>query len=333
MKLRTYSQLPPEIQERLVNANVYFSPNYSSFVETCGETLYYLCDGERIQSIRFRQKLLFRWAIFSSEPYEIKSPTKPLDQYLDEVVQTLEQELKVQWVSSTAGGLFSDSPHGCRRIPFGSHVIDLTQDEETLWSRVHSKHRNVIRKSEKEAVEIKSGGIELLDDYLVLDEATWKRSGQAGSGRAYYARQLETMGECIRVYLAYWKDIPQAGAIFHVNSAMCYYMYGASADAPVTGAANLLQWTAIRDMKAAGVRRFSFVGCRIDEDENSKYHGIQRFKERFGGTLERGWLFRKTCKPIYYKLYCLAVQIRTRSKEKYRDGIDQEIHKWMDVQK
>lgn len=329
----TYHQLPLSVQARLNGANVYFSASYAAFVERCGEVLYFFTDDQRIMPIRFRRKMCFCWAVLASEPYLLRETEKPLDRYLDDAVRAMKQQLGVQWLTSTAGGLFADTPHHCLRIPFGSHVIDLNQTEEELWGKIHSKHRNVIRKSEKENVEIRSGGMELLDDYLLLDEATWKRSHVAGSGREYYARQLETMGENIRVYVAYWNGEPQAGAIFHVNRAMCYYMYGASADAPVTGAANLLQWTAIRDMKAVGVQRFSFVGCRIDEDENSKYHGIQRFKERFGGTLETGYLFRVVCKPLFYRLFTLAVQLRSRSKEKYQDAIDQEIHKWRDIQK
>ena len=86
-------------------------------------------------------------------------------------------------------------------------------------------------------------------------------------------------------------------------------------------------------MKAAGVKKFSFVGCRINEDENSKYHGIQRFKERFGGTLEQGYLFRTVCSPFHYRLFGLAVQIRTRSWKPYRDAIDEELPKWQSIQK
>ena len=334
IKHATYSTLPEEIKCKLTEANVFFSGSYSDFVASCGETLYFLYDEERVIPVRYRRKLCFRWAVLSSEPFCLgETADKPLEQYLDEVMAYLKRELGVQWASSTASGFFADTPSHCKRIPFGSHVIDLTEEEDALWSHVHSKHRNVIRKAEKEGAEVRSGGMELLEDYLLLDRATWARSHGSSSGRAYYARQIEAMGPDIRVYMTYWNGVPQAGAIFYVSPAMCYYMYGASADSPLTGAANLLQWTAIRDMKAAGVRKFSFVGCRIGEDENSKYHGIQRFKERFGGTLETGYLFRAECKPFYYRLFCLALQLRTRSREPYRDAIDQELPKWTDIQK
>ncbi len=41
--------------------------------------------------------------------------------------------------------------------PYGTYIIDLTQPEETLWSNLHSKHRNVVRNAMKKGVEIRSG--------------------------------------------------------------------------------------------------------------------------------------------------------------------------------
>lgn len=319
---------------RLKNGNVFLSREYGDFVESEGETLYIVLDEERCMPVRFRKKAIFRWAVLESEPFcYTDAPQKPLDAFLDASLDCLKRELHIQWAHSTAAGLFSDTPHHCQRIPFGSHVLDLEQSEETLWAGVHSKHRNVIRRAERDGVEVRSGGEELLDDYLKIDAETWKRSGQAGAGSHYYTQRLKTLGEHAKVYVAYLDGVPQAGAFYYVNGAMCYYMYGASSDHPSLGAANLLQWKAILQMKAQGVKRFSFVGCRINEDENSKYHGIQRFKERFGGKLELGYMFRATIRPLSYRLYCRALQLRLRLKEPYQDPIAQELHKWTNVQK
>ena len=132
--------------------------------------------------------------------------------------------------------------------------------------------------------------------------------------------------------MAYLDGEPQSGAFFYFNKQMCYYMYGANKNNPHNGSGNLLQWKAILDMKAAGVKRYSFVGCRINEDENSKYHGIQRFKERFGGELIQGFMFKMDFNPFMRKLFNLVVSLRSFvSSHKYvpfKDVIDQEIHKW-----
>lgn len=328
------SDCDASMEQRLKNGNVFFTREYGDFVGNEGESLYIVVDEERCVPVRFRKKAIFRWAVLESEPLCFTEfPKKPLDTFLDEVMECLQKQLKVHWVHSTAAGLFPDTPQHCQRIPFGSHVIDLRQNEETLWACVHSKHRNVIRRAEREGIEIRCGGVELLDDYLQMDEETWKRSGQSGAGKHYYAQRLKALGEHAKLYVAFLNGIPQAGALYYANPAMCYYMYGASSDHSSLGAANLLQWTAVLQMKEQGVEKFSFVGCRINEDETSKYHGIQRFKERFGGKLEQGYLFRFMANPWMFHLYCRAVQLRLHLKGPYQDAIAQELHKWKDVQK
>ena len=75
--------------------------------------------------------------------------------------------------------------------------------------------------------------------------------------------------------------------------------------------------------------RFLLGWYRINEDEDSKYHGIQRFKERFGGELIRGYMFKTILIPWKYKLFHLAYNIK--NKQKLTDVIEQEIHKWQDI--
>ena len=89
---------------------------------------------------------------------------------------------------------------------------------------------------------------------------------------------------------------------------------------------NYLHWRAIRDFKQEGVKKYSFVGCRINEDIDSKCHGIQRFKERFGGTLFVGYMFKVILKPFKYKLFRLLQRIKNGRWVK--DVVDQEIEKW-----
>ena len=222
--------------------------------------------------------------------------------------------------------------HGCKRIPFGSHIVGLTLSEDELWRGVHSKHRNVIRSAIKKGITIKTGHLDLIRDYVLMEKDTSKRTGRHASGTEYYTDQIGLMPNVSVVYIAYYGDIPQAGGIFYYNDVRCYYMYGAMARNAVNGAANLLIWRAMLDMKAAGVKEFSFVGCRINEDVDSKYHGIQRFKERFGGVLRQGFLFRYERWPYLYRLFCRAMQIRMQLEKPYSDPIDEEIHKWTDIQ-
>ena len=53
---------------------------------------------------------------------------------------------RLDW-SDRGSSTFKAAPCGAEAIPFGSHIVTLDNTEENLWSAVHSKHRNVIRKA------------------------------------------------------------------------------------------------------------------------------------------------------------------------------------------
>lgn len=332
--VNTVYDIDENIRSNLNNYNMFFSSEYANYIMSLGDVFLYVYNGFWIIPVRIRKKFFFSFGVFESEPIRRKEGgNNDYSQFLDDVVTTLKMKYCLQWIHNTAASFFSYTPNNnSKRIPFGSHVVDLTQDAESMWKQVHLKHKNVIRKSEKEAVIVKSGREELLEDFMTLERATWKRSGSSGSGEGYYAKQISTMPCFTKIYVDYKDNVPQAGALIYFNTEMAYYMYGVTKDSPMTGAANLLLWRAMEDMKSSGVKNFSFVGCRVGEDENSKYHGIQRFKERFGGVLIQGWLFRVEISPFFYKLFTVALNLRSGKLGRHKDAIDEEIGKWKDLQ-
>ena len=173
-------------------------------------------------------------------------------------------------------------------------------------------------------------GEALLAEYMSMDAETWARSKKSSSGEAFYKTKLTTLPQNARIFIAYKDDVPQSGALIYYDRLCGYYMFGANKNAPYSGAGNLLQWEIMLWLKANGVKKYSFVGCRINEDENSKYHNIQRFKERFGGKLIQGYMFKCVCNKFMYSLFLLALKVRGASMG---DAIDQEIGKWPDLNK
>lgn len=230
MEIIEYLNIPDNIKEIIKRANVFFQPVFAEYIHLQGEMLYLAYDDERIVPIRHRKNAFFNFGVFPSEPFQYVDCAKRKEcVFLDEVVKITSKKLHVQWINSTAACFFYDTPREkCKRIPFGSHVIDLSKSEEDLWKEVHSKHRNVIRKAEKESVIIKKGRIELLNDYVLLERQTQDRTGRKASGIEYYRKQLNALDNNIIIYIAYKNNDPQAGAIFYYNKRMCYYMYGAT---------------------------------------------------------------------------------------------------------
>ena len=250
--------------------------------------------------------------------------------FLDKLVLFLIKEFKIQWVNITpASAFFYDYPTISSRIPFGSHVINLKLTEEELWNNIHPKHRNGINRSEKVNIETKFGGIELLNEYISLEKETWLRSGIDVNSKESAKNYFNFFPDKIIIAIAYFNGIPQGGGVFFYDKFMSYYMLGATINKPETGAMNLLQWKAIKYMKNIGVNEFSFVGCRINEDLDSKFHGIQRFKERFGGELRVGFMFKVVTKKFYYLLFRFLVKIKFGKT--MEDAIEQEINKWKEI--
>ncbi len=314
--------------------NVFFSDGFLKYDKKNGNSIILLASEKYVIPIEIRKKLIFKYAHFVSEPFEYKEDNENLQLFLDNVCQYLKDIERVQWIDqNSASSFFLEHPKNSKYVPFGSHVINLSLTEEELWKNVHTKHRNVIKKAEKDGVVIVSGNNQkLMDDYHLIDVDTWKRSNKNAAGINELFSKIRCMGDNVTIYMAYLNERPQSGAIFYYNKAMCYYMYGANCDKPHTGAGNLLQWKAILDMKKRDVRYFSFVGCRINEDENSKYHGIQRFKERFGGKLIKGYLFKVDFNPFMHLLFNMAVALQgLLNNHRWafpKDIIDQEISKW-----
>lgn len=314
-----------------VDLNVFFTFNNSQNSK-CEQ--FFLYSSEYVIPVCLNQKGPFKSSSFLTEPCHYNDNGGEETAFLDAVCHYLKETYHVQWIMETpASALFPVAPTGALAIPFGSHIVNLVEDVDVLWSKVHSKHRNVIKKAEKDGVEIVKGTDDkILEDYHSIDIETWERSNVKANSVEDLKKEVQSMSGNIIFYMAYKDGVPQAGAIFYYNQVMSYYMHGASRNHSYTGSSNLLHWVAMQDMKAAGVKRYSFVGARINEDPDSKYHGIQRFKERFGGELFVGKRFKVIFNPFMYKLFVLLASTKQSIRNKrwrwYKDSIDVELPKW-----
>jgi hypothetical protein len=203
--------------------------------------------------------------------------------------------------------IFRTYPDGAVAAPYGSYVLDLTQPEEALWENLHSKHRNVIRNATKKGVEIRCG-LQYLETAHQLVQETLKRSSLGFVSLDELKRLVAGLGDQIRIFFAEHAGAPQGAAIIPFSGYSAYYLYGGSAAETVSGAMNLLQWEAIRHFRAAGVARYDFVGVRINPEKGSKQEGLKMFKERFGGTLREGYMWKMPLNRLKYPIYSLAVR-------------------------
>lgn len=248
--------------------------------------------------------------------------------FIDRVPQFAKSNLNVALIRTGNTAVFDCYPDRAKFCKFGSYIIDLSQSEEQLFSSFHSKHRNVVRKAQKDGVIIKHG-IEYQKDVIKLMKDTYARQGMTTSLDNNFLLRLNELGDNVSYWIATnSQGEAQGSAIFLWSKGnSCYYLHGGSSQHTSTGAMNLLIWEAIVYMKEQGVKIFDFVGARVNPEPGSKLEGIQRFKERFGSTLKVGFAFEIIINKPLYVAYVSLLRIKCLLKGiKYPKSIvDQEI--------
>lgn len=224
-------------------------------------------------------------------------------------------------IPATTNTIFRTYPDGAVAAPYGSYVVDLLQDENTLWDNFHSKHRNVIRNAANKGVQV-CEGLEYAQPAWNLIRETLGRSKLGFMRYAEFERALGAIGGNVKLLVAKHEGVIQGCAMIPFSNHSAYYLYGGSAAQPLTGAMNLLHWEAMRQFRTLGVARYDFVGVRIAPEPGSKQEGLQKFKQRFGGQLIRGYMWKYPFHPLKYRLYCLAARWRSGG-----DIVDNERHK------
>ena len=77
---------------------------------------------------------------------------------------------------------------------------------------------------------------------------------------------------------------------------------------------NLIYFRAVKDLVKMNVKSLNLMGARLTVIKNSKYAGIQEFKRRMGGELNRGFIFSFTLNKINYKIFNMLVYIYSHLK-------------------
>lgn len=179
-------------------------------------------------------------------------------------------------------------------------VLDITKNEDSLMSEMHSKTRYNIRVAIKRGVEIvEDNSKESFEKYLKLLNETTERQKFYAHSSLYHKTLWEILKdnkgkENLEYHLlqAYYKpeneekQILVSWVVFIFKEKM-YYPYGASSrnhrDAM---ASNLIAWEAIKIGKKQGIKEFDMWGALgAEPDINDPWYGFHRFKQGYGATL------------------------------------------------
>lgn len=217
--------------------------------------------------------------------------------------------------------IFADYPDDAVYAPYGTYRIDLTKSEEELWKNVQSRQRSYILKGERNNVEVKTG-LALKDIAFNMIRLTMKRSDIEFMSKKKYERYINGLKGNIEIFIAFCDGKPQNCAVVFYSANTAFYVYGGSIDKPIDFAGKYMHWYIIKHFKKLSVHYYDFVGTRINPEKGSKQEGIKRFKERFGGELIQGYLWKYPINKLKYKLFNEIFKIL---KRKEGDIIDEEL--------
>jgi len=241
--------------------------------------------------------------------------------FLNDVVHYFRSSGADMIIPATTNTIFRTHPDGALVAPYGSYIIDLTESENTLWKNLQSKHRNVIRNAMKKGVEVRTGPQYLETAYDLVTQ-TLKRSRLGFMAPGEFNRLITGLDAHVKIFVADYQGVVQGCAIVPFSDHSAYYLYGGSIPEPVTGAMNLLHWRAMLEFRELGVKRYDFVGTRINPPKGSKQDGLMTFKQRFGGQLVQGYIWKYHLRSIKSVVYSVGVRLLRGG-----DIVDQERHK------
>ena len=264
-------------------------------------------------------RMVFTYGLISEKNNLTKEDEKI---FLNKMIKFLKKQNICDFIyKAQSNVIFDICPDGADCVKWGSYIKNIELDDEKLLMSFHSKHRNVIRKAIKENVKVKiTDNVDLI--YKNIKE-TLKRQNSIHYPSKEYLQKLSDLKNNTLFLIAEYNNNIQGSAVIIYDTQKAYYMYGGSIQRPLTGSVNLLQYEAMKILRDKGVKEYDFVGARINPPKNSKYEGIQRFKQRFGSELKEGYTFRYVFHPLKFKLFNIISSLYLRTKGyKYIDPID-----------
>lgn len=220
-------------------------------------------------------------------------------------------------------GILADHPPGSKYCDFGTYIIDLEhQTPEQIFSRFHPKYQKAVTHSVKHDAKVRIGR-ETMNDFYRIYSHTMERVGLHFEGQDYFQELYNYLGEDhIAVGVVYDGDEPVSGIFLLYSKYSAFLTHaGTMGESKLYGAAKLLNFEMMKYLKRKGVKRYDFVGVRIN-NQNPDLDGIFRFKKGFGGDLKTGYLWKLDLLPMKARVYDSVVTFRS-GKEKIKDIIDQ----------
>ncbi len=170
--------------------------------------------------------------------------------------------------------------------PETTWILDISKSEEDLLKGMKKNHRNLIRRAEKDGVEILvDDSEEFLKTFYAIHMETVQRHHFIPFSYDYIKKEVDSFKEDkqILIFNAKYQEeiISSAIIVFYGNEA--FYHHGASSSKYARVPSSYLTlFRAIQEAKKRGIRKFNFYGI-VENNPKHPWFGLSKFKKGFGG--------------------------------------------------
>ncbi len=167
-------------------------------------------------------------------------------------------------------------------------ILNLDEDEETLMKNMRQTTRNLIRRGEREGVEIRTSKDEkAIDRLTALLNETAARHKFVPFSKKYIQAEFDAFKDSNEVLLfeAYFNGEMVSSAIIFFYGDTAVYRHSASSSKRIKCQPTyFLQWNVIKEAKKRGMKHYNFWGIAPDgASKKHPFYGITVFKTGFGG--------------------------------------------------
>ena len=267
-----------DIVRSFAEYDVYYLSGYVKAFEICGDgnpcLLYYEASGLRAIYVYMKRKTALEGVFDSVTPYgyggvlfEGETSEENKGVFWKEYLNIMEQEHIVD-------NFVRYHPVLKNAVPMKpiSNVIDLGKtvamdlsSPEVIWSNIHSKNRNMIRKAEKNGIEIQHGkGMVLMDQFIEIYNATMRKNNVEEYyffKRPFYESINRDLRDNYEIFYAMYEGRPIAMSIMlFANGRLNYHLSGSDIEYRNLAPSNLLLYKAALWGCEQGLKTFHLGG-------------------------------------------------------------------------
>ncbi len=211
--------------------------------------------------------------------------------------------------------------------PKWRHVIDISKSEGEILKQMKPKGRYNIRLAERHKVKIENYKMEdlvkneklksnVIGTFYNLVTKTVERERISGRSREYFEKMFDIFSDTdyLGTYIASYSGKPLAASLISFYGDTASYLYGgSSSEHREVMAPYAMHWRIMRDAKTRGMKKYDMLGRAKPGNEKSKWAGVTRFKEQFGGdAIEVLGSYDFINKSLLYRVFKFLEKIRRK---------------------